>query len=392
MIDYHLLVKNTTPFILTYFAPSKYVRFFCLIVFLAVAAPVFSQKGLSIESIFHYGKVVKHRDILGFEVTEPSFGTEIGFRFQTFGTQSWHYWQNYPLLGGSLLYYYFGNHATLGSAVAAYPSLHFYLFRRTRFDVQCQVGTGIAYLTKPFNAVTNPNNNAIGSTFTNITALRMGARWTFATRWAAQAGGSLTHFSNGASQLPNLGLNITALYIGLQYSPSPLQKPDYQVPTESSTPPHRFGLMLHADLAFVEDKIPGGPKYPIYIASLGGVYHLSKVNRLILGAEYEWNSSIYAFNQHISPAGNEAASRRLAVRTMVFLADEWLFGNWSILLQAGTYFGANRRDNFFIYNKLNVRYYLPAFGTPKTRFFMGVYLKSHRAIAEYIALGGGATF
>ncbi len=363
------------------------------ILLLILAAPLAAQKGLSVEFMSHYGQLVKHKQILNFEVKTPASAAEISLQFQMYGRRNWHYWQNYPLFGVSLLYYNLGNDQTLGNAVGIFPSLSFNAIHTSRFDLKFQIGLGVAYISKYFNPVTNPTNNGIGSAFNNVTSLRLGGKWHFDARWAMLLGGSLTHFSNGASQLPNFGLNIPALYAGLQYTRQPLQKADYQVATESSKPKHRLGLLLHADIGFVEDKLPGGPKYPVYFGSIAAVYHHSKVNRLLVGFEYEQNEAIYAFQQHINPPGNEAVSRRKSIQKMVFVAEEWLFGNWGALLQAGTYFGENRKNaTFFIYNKIGVRYYLPEISTPATRFFAGIYLKTHQVIAEDISIGCGATF
>jgi hypothetical protein len=77
---------------------------------------------------------------------------------------------------------------------------------------------------------------------------------------------------------------------------------------------------------------------------------------------------------------------------MIFIADELYFGAFSILLQVGVYWkGKSAFLNFPVYNRLGLRYHLPPIGKPKTRFFAGIYLKSHRFSAEHIALGIGAS-
>jgi hypothetical protein len=115
------------------------------------------------------------------------------------------------------------------------------------------------------------------------------------------------------------------------------------------------------------------------------------VNRAILGLEGEYNVGAYHFHQHITLGNDPQQLRRDASRLAVFLADELMFGDISILLLTGFYIHRGERTLYFMYNKLSVRYYFPPAGKPTTRFFAGVYLKSHLSTAEYISLGIGAS-
>ena len=44
-----------------------------------------AQKGLSIESTFHFGAVTKHSPELTFDVKGPTIGADVNFKFQNFG-------------------------------------------------------------------------------------------------------------------------------------------------------------------------------------------------------------------------------------------------------------------------------------------------------------------
>ena len=144
-------------------------------------------------------------------------------------------------------------------------------------------------------------------------------------------------------------------------------------------------------IAFKEqEEEPGGPQYPLYIASVALVYRLSQVNIAYVGAEYEQNRAVAAFGLHSTGFTTEAEAFQKSSRVMVFVADEFMFGRVGILLQSGIYVGNFYEPPPFIwYNKLGLRYYIKPFTHDKTQLYAGVYLKAHRIVAEYFGWGIG---
>lgn len=351
------------------------------------------SKGFSFESSIHYGRVTKHTPKLRYDVTGNIVGTDLTLKFQTHGKRPWQQMQRFPLFGASLLYYNLGEKNVLGQAVGIFPHITVYFKKYDKLDFHFQLGSGIAYLSEHFDPVTNTQNNAVSSHFNNITAFKVGLNYKVHHNWSLLAGASFTHFSNGSAHLPNFGINIPATYLGLKYTPQPLEKTDFLITEMDKRPNKRFGMNIFLGLAFKEIVVPNGPQYPIYIGSLGLSYSLNKVNRLIAGFEYEFNKGIYTFGFHTYDFSSKKEAIKKASRITVFIADEFLFGSWGITLQAGTYISKNSfLVPYPVYFKLATRYYFPPIGKPKTRLYLGVFLKSHNVNAEYISFGGGAAF
>lgn len=361
---------------------------FCFLLSLAAQ----SNKGISIETSFHYGKILRHTPKLTIQIPTSSFGIDGSIKFQTYGKADWQHWQNYPQWGINFLYYKLGNDQ-LGSAYGILPSLQLAIFKKKWLQFDLSFASGLAYLSEPYDALNNPENNAIGSSINNVTTFKTSFRGRLSENWSWLAGGSFTHFSNGASKLPNLGINIVAFNAGLNYKLNPVTKEDYRQASISKKPINRFGFSLHFGLALREMISYGGPKYPIYIGSAAGVYHFNKVNRLLVGVEYEFNQAVYRFGLHTFDFDSATAAQRGATRWMIFVADEFMIGRIGILLQAGIYVSKSSfLTPFPIYNKIGIRYYFPAIGKPKTNLYVGTYLKSHKIDAAYIAFGMGAMF
>jgi hypothetical protein len=291
----------------------------------------------------------------------------------------------------SFLFFNFGNRTNFGSAWAIYPTWDISIFKTKKIEFYTQIGSGMAWLTRYFDPLSNPLNNAVGSALNNVTSLKINGEYKFSKHYTTSAGLSLTHFSNGASQLPNYGINVLGGNIRVIYTPQPIhQFKKWGLKAADST--QKWGLSLHADLAFVESSIYGGPRYPIKIASFSITRKILNANKIHLGLTYEENSAVEDFGYYIGqyPTRNEA--QRASSRLALFMADELFLGNTSIFLQSGYYL--SRAWSWQLlgtwYNKVGLRYYLPPIGRPKTRFFAGVYMKAHRFTAEYIALGLGA--
>jgi hypothetical protein len=349
-----------------------------------------SWKGQSLELSYHRGRILKHSPRLAYEIPDLTQGLYLNWQWQTFGQKEWQQHQRFPLIGLTAQYFFLGDPDVLGESFGLIPNLTLPLVRQPKWALQFQVGSGLAWLTQTFDLLENPKNNAIGSHLNNSTYFRGILSWRFHPNWTLTGGGSFTHFSNAASQMPNLGVNVPALSLGVRFSPQPLIPEDFVEWKESKKAARKWGLHAHFDLAYKETTVPGGPKMPVYIASVAGLYRLSKVNHLQIGIEYEYQRSLYFFGLHTFAFHNERDARQGATRWMIFVADEFLFGPVGILLQAGVYISPQSiLVPWALYNKLALRYYLPPLGPSGPQIYLGGYMKSHKIAAEYFGMGVG---
>ncbi|MBK6901230.1 MAG: acyloxyacyl hydrolase [Saprospirales bacterium] len=373
------------------------MRGFCLPTLILLcfwSAQLFGQRpGFSWDFGTEQGRIFKHTKKIAFPIPDHSYGIGLNFQYQTFGKAAWHQHQGYPLMGFGLQYYNFGDREILGNAVSFFPNLTLKILDKPRWMVHFRVGSGIAWIDRTYDRLNNPQNNSIGSQMNNTTCFRLTAGFAISPRWAVFAGGSFTHFSNGAFQMPNLGINIPAVSASLRYTPQPVEKEEYVRWEESKRPPGRFGVQGYFSLAYKETSFPGAAKWPVYAGSLAGIYRISKVQNLLIGGEYEYYQSVFVFSRHTFSAASSEQARRQATRLGVFLANEWQFGNTGLLVQLGYYVNPNNNPTPFpVYNKLGLRYYLRPIVRSGVQFYGGVYLKSHIITADYISIGIGIRF
>lgn len=371
---------------------KKSILLFIVMLLVASVSAQF-RKGMSIETHFHVGTVVKHTPELIFDQPGISTGLDVNFTWQTYGRKQWHQMQKYPKVGTGLMIFDLGNPDTLGRAYGFHYNINIPLSKKENFGMRFQFASGFAILDRPFNRITNPNNNAIGSRLNVIAHMKFMSNYRLSPSMNLTFGASITHFSNGAAQLPNFGVNIGSAMVGLIYTPRPLSPEDYILHDVSKESAKRFGLRLEYSIGYRESQTFGGPRYPIKAYSIAGVYYLNKINRIFLGADYEYNRAQYVFGQSVFAFNSDREAFWGASRIAVFLADEFVFGNFGLTLQAGGYIG-----NFSyqlplpFYFKLIGRYYVPILKKPSLRTFAGISLKSHLSIAEYFALNVGLEF
>lgn len=346
---------------------------------------------VALESTLYYSTLWRHTPKLTIQTGQPVYGQEWGVRLQTRGRRSWHQWQRYPAFGLTLAHFHLGPQAH-GDAWGLLPNLSVPVLRAGRWLATFRVGTGLGYVTRPYDYFDNPGENAIGSHWNNFTQFRLGAEARLNPYWRLQTGISLSHFSNGASALPNFGVNLPGGYFSLAWSPKGIREANFAPAPDSKRATRRWGASVSGGLAMIEYSVYDGPRYPVWALSGGLLFHFNKVNRLQAGLDYEYNRAVKVFGLRAGQFRTENAARRGATRLAFSIADEFLFGALGVQVLAGIYAGpagANQLVSGPWYSKLTTRYYFPPLRRTPLRLHTGISLKAHRTTAEYISLNVG---
>lgn len=345
-------------------------------------------KGWSISSRLHTGYVTKHTRDLTIDNAGITEGFTMNLQYQTFGRKPWQVLQRYPKIGIQMGYFWMNNHHQLGSAIGIQPNLMIPFIRKESWQLKAEFGMGVAWLTKHYDAFSNPLNNAVGSNINNYTALGLFAEKKWKKNWILNTGLSLSHFSNGAAQLPNYGINIPAWVVGVEYVPIPLEKEDYQI-ISSDLVSRKWGFFAQATAARQESIGFDGPKYLTYNLAVALTYSTSLIHTSSIGIEYEYNYAVYNFYKFLEQY-DEKETKNSGKRMMIFGGHEFGFGPVGLGGQIGFYIGPYRTSlqNFF-YNKINLKYHFRPCGKEGVQPFIGLYMKAHLVEAEYIALGVG---
>ena len=80
---------------------------------------------------------------------------------------------------------------------------------------------GLAYLTRVYNAGTNPRNTFFGSPINGLLALSVSVHYRFTNRLYLSATAAYNHISNGGTRQPNRGMNFPTAGLGITYVVDP---------------------------------------------------------------------------------------------------------------------------------------------------------------------------
>lgn len=141
----------------------------------------------------------------------------VEFGYQTNGTKQWHHDWNFPRVGVGFYTADFFNDEELGSPMALYGFFNNELKKWGRFSINFEGAAGIAYNWQPYDPVENPTNTAIGSYNTVYLDFGLRGQYMLGKSFQLDLAYTFTHFSNGASVLPNHGINMTGPKVSLAY-------------------------------------------------------------------------------------------------------------------------------------------------------------------------------
>jgi hypothetical protein len=185
-----------------------------------LTCPSFSQNDKPIFYTFTTkgGFMMAHRPFMEHLIQKNTWGLEFSLSKQQLDSNYYSVKSNYPLNGLSLEIRNFGYDEVLGYAISLFTYQNFTVFQlKSNWCLDFKLGTGLAYITKKYDKFTNPKNNAIGSHFNAKVAFKIELN-KFFKKTHIGIGAELTHFSNGAMQMPNLGLNGLSAYLNFGYN------------------------------------------------------------------------------------------------------------------------------------------------------------------------------
>lgn len=349
----------------------------------------FGEKQLNAQSggasIFA-GNIIRHRDFLTF--TQPGYtqGLELEYIAKKDTSAAWQRFWRMPDITHHFHTHNFRTNQ-LGRAIAYYPSVSFTILNKGNFKFQCQMGNGISYLTEK-NENFNRQNNAIGSHWNSILALRFELKYKSINGLEYNFGPQFFHYSNGAAKAPNAGINTASLIFGVKYlfdeSPRYVKGTKYKPSMDFD----KWKLELNVGLGFRQINIPGGLTYRIPQISVFAHYYLFEYFRIVGGLSYQYNYADFYF-QKTQFESNEVAAKEARDYLTKFSGD-FLFGNFFARFQFGFYLRFEEKiqtDPFSTMFSLN--YGKKIISGSDTRLFFGVGVRSHKFVAQYLSINTG---
>ena len=334
------------------------------------------------------GNIIRHREFLQYNQPDFTAGFEIEFLSKKDTSSSWQRFWRLPDITHHFHYNYFGNRDELGSAFGYYPSINFKLWGKDNFIGYCQIGNGIAYINNPFDIKNNPSNNAIGSHWNSMIVLRLEAKIKVQEKLFINFGPQVFHYSNGAVKAPNAGINNLSFGLGLKYRladpPVFTKGPMYN----STTRWKRWNYELNIGLGFRQINIPNSLNYRIPQISLFAHYHFYEFFRLVGGVSYEYNYANYYFAK--TQFETEESARVKARDYQFKISSDFIFGNVFSRFQLGFYLPLEDKEHTAPFSTMfSLNYAKKIVSSSSQKMFVGVGVRSHKFVAQYLSLNIG---
>jgi len=333
---------------------------------------MFSQdtihKNNYIEGKYQYGFIWQHRPSLKELIDDNIHIFDISIGKQTYGKKNWQQLYRYPAYGFGYYFVDLGNPEELGRASALFAYYNITTYKRKKSSLSYRLSGGLGYL--------NNNNIAIGShlnLFFNASILyklQLGNRLDLITGIGA------THFSNGAIDMPNLGLNLFSIKLGVQYrfKTPPMEFIKHELPEIEKK--NSFSILAAAG---IKEKRPnGGKKYNVRTSSVDYLRQISHKHNIGLGLDVFYDETLYDV---LNPDSTLIILQSDIMRYGIHASFEAVFNKLVLSVQIGTYFFTNYTDDGIIFQRVGLKYFVTK------NILVNVTLKTSSGVADFIEWG-----
>jgi hypothetical protein len=332
----------------------------------------------------HYGFIIPHSRAIAEISNSNPWGVEADLAWHLMRERIWKYCYCYPRTGISLNYFNFSFPEVLGQSVAFYPYVEPYIQPQHTWSISFRFGIGPAWVTRIFDAETNPDNFFFSSNLSFIAMLNAAINYRVDSRFSVRAAFNYNHISNGGLKQPNTGMNFPTVNVGLDYSFSEVSFPVRKKDTMQVLYPEKSWWDLYI-LGMMKNVANGEEEF--YPVTGAGIYYNYLILRILaLNAGAEWISDFSVKEkirrEYISDPASAPDHNRVAILAGLNL----LFGRFTFIHQWGFYVYAPypARHNFYQRYGLSLSFI--------ERFYAGINIKAHGHVADLMDVRLGIHF
>jgi hypothetical protein len=306
---------------------------------------------------------------------------ELYFEKITNGKKNWHHAYSSPVVGYALNFTDFGNPTNMGYAISVIPYMKLHLVKRKCFEFNTRLGAGLACLTKPFDAVNNNKNSAIASPLNAAISINFEPEWK-TKNFDLGLGISFYHYSNGAFDTPNLGLNVPTLSFACGY------KFNQQIPElNKSKVLDEFKKQNSMDIMLTggaKEIMPAyGPKYFVGNFHAQFTRHYSVKSNFLAFGDINYNR---AYKRSYENWYDTSVSNSNSLRAGIGIGYGLSFDRLMLLIHNGFYVYDKLKYDGVLYHRVAAKYYFD------NRIVLMFSLRTHFAKADVVELGIGYRF
>lgn len=332
-----------------------------------------------------YGFLWAHRPTMSHLVNKHIAAFEISLWKTTNQTKCWHVPYKNPQTGASLTVIPLGDER-LGTAIGLYPYVMFPVCGvEKKLNLNIQLGWGAGWLTNKFDPVENHQNNAIGSHLNTVILIRGTVKYECSDQLLFEAGVGLTHFSNGAASMPNLGINIPMIEAGLHFRIAKATEVCDEAEaarvmrTDSLVDDRHWHFTAVVAAGANDIGVPGGNRFGHANLQMTYMRNTARKHRFGGGIDIMYSQGV----RHNMVYNDDPTTPLQATQVGVKGSYELVLGRFYMPFEMGVYAISKYKEAGMIYNRIAARYLVT------DHLVLNVSLKTHIARAEYWEMGIG---
>lgn len=329
-----------------------------------------------LEGRFKAGFLAAHRSLMGHVAVEHAYAGEISYLVQSKGRKMWHNHYRMPTLGITGFFGTAGNRELLGHYVGAYSFINLPIIKHKSYTFSFKTGAGLGYGAKVYDPEDNILSIALSSKVNALLVLAFESR-IHKGNHSATLSLDMTHLSNGAIKIPNLGLNLPYVSAGYGYRIQESTYCDTHAAAGLRYKSFEYGIVGYGS---AQEVFPtGGDKLGVVGVNFVGRKYFSRKYGMEVSFDVMSKQSIIALNPGIATAQSEI------IQMGIFTGYLLPMGRFHMVIGMGIYVRDKFKPVDFLYHRVGMRYVF------NNGLNINLVLKSHWARADYIEYGIGYT-
>jgi hypothetical protein len=332
----------------------------------------------------HYGFIIPHSNAIAELANAKPWGIEGEVAWRLMRENTWKYCYCYPRAGISLDYFNFRQPEVLGHSITLYPYIEPYIRPHKRFSISFRFGIGPAWLTKVYDAESNPDNLFFSNHLSFIAMLNAGLNYRLSSRLTGRAAFNYNHISNGGLSEPNKGMNFPTVNAGIDYS---LTEICYPSRAKDSI------QVLYSDKSWWEvyalgsrKNVDSGEEQYYGVFGAGVYYNYLILRVLAINSGMELVSDLAEKERIRREYIQDPSSAPSHLRAAVLLGIDLLFGRVTFVHQWGLYYYAPYPARKPVYQRYGLNLGL------SEHLYLGINIKAHGHVADLMDLRLGFRF
>lgn len=327
-----------------------------------------------------YGYIMNHSETMEYITGQHFPAYEFYIEKSTTGTKEWQREYNLPKWG--IAFYHANINEYFGSISTLHPYIAFPIVKNRALDLDFRLGGGIGYISKIFDASDNLKNTAIGTHFNATFSFMLDAQFNISDPLKLHTNITFTHFSNSSYALPNLGINIPTIGLGLSYhfgdsKEIRAEKSDlFEKKEQPWTYTIRGSMGINETYAAVDKKFYAGS--------------FSFLGQKQTSQKSKWGAEINIFHnpalkRELEDLNKEVNGGLGIIQIGIGPSHTLTIDKFGLYLQAGAYIHSEYKESGIIFQRVGGVYQFTE------KISAQLLLKTHLTVAEYLEFGIGYT-